>query len=159
MCGIFAIYSKSHFHINLLIDILEQLKHRGKDSFGISFLQSSKNKVELIKSLKPFSKYSDNIFNDLKIGITHNRYSTIKNKSINSLTKQIQPIYFKNKFIDFHIVHNGNISNISKYITYDENYSDTQNILQFFNETDSTNFENRVIEFVDKVHCSYSIVI
>lgn len=159
MCGIFAIYSKSHFHINLLIDIIQQLEHRGKDSFGISFLQSSKNTVQLIKSLEPFSKYNNNSFNDLKIAITHNRYSTVKNKSINSLTKQIQPIYFKNKFIDFHIVHNGNISNITKYITYDENYSDTQNILQFFNETDSTNFENKLIEFVNKIHCSYSIII
>ena len=125
MCEIFAIYSKSYFHINLLIDIIKQLEHRGKDSFGISFLQSSNNTIQLIKSLKPFSKYNNNIYNDLKIAITHNRYSTIKNKSMNSLTKQIQPIYFKNKFINFHIIHNGNISNITKYITYDENYSDT----------------------------------
>ena len=35
MCGIFAIYSKKTFHINFLIDILDKLKHRVKDSFGI----------------------------------------------------------------------------------------------------------------------------
>lgn len=159
MCGIFAIYSKTSFHINILIDILKQLEHRGKDSFGISFLQNSKQTIQSIKSLLPFNKYDINIFNDLKIAITHNRYSTIKNKSTESLTKQIQPIYFKNKFIDFHIVHNGNISNITKYITYDDNYSDTQNIIQFFNQTNHNNFENRLIEFINKIHCSYSIII
>ena len=51
------------------------------------------------------------------------------------------------------------LSNSKYNITYDENYSDTQNITQFFNQTNHDNFENSLIEFINKIHCSYSIII
>ena len=38
MCGIFAIISNKNIHINQLISILEQLEHRGRDSYGITFI-------------------------------------------------------------------------------------------------------------------------
>ena len=159
MCGIFAIYSNSSFHINLPIDILQQLKHRGKDSFGITFTQNNQNNIETIKSLNEITKYNNNIYNNLKIAITHNRYSTTKNKSTESLINEIQPIYFKNDYIDFYLAHNGNISNITKYISYDDNYSDTQNIIKFFNNTNHNTFEDNLKKFINTVHCSYSIII
>ena len=34
--------------------------------------------------------------------------------------------------LDFSLVHNGNISNVHKYITYEDELSDTQNIIKFF---------------------------
>ena len=170
MCGIFAIYSNKTFHINFLIDILENLKHRGKDSYGITFITQN-NKLKRIKSLESIEKYDNNNnnnndndddnndYNNIKIGMTHNRYSTTKNKSKQAFLDETQPLQFKNNFIEFDLVHNGNISNISKYISYDENLSDTQNIINFFNNSNSSNFESVLIDFINTVHCSYSIII
>ena len=47
---------------------------------------------------------------------------------ITSLLEQSQPLYFKNNDLDFSLVHNGNITNVHKYISYEEELSDTQNI-------------------------------
>ena len=158
MCGIFAIYSNKYIHINELISIQNQLKHRGKDSYGITFITQN-NEKQNIKSLIPIAEYNENIYNNIKIGLTHNRYSTTNNKSHQGFLDEIQPLYFKNKNIEFDLIHNGNIPNVHQYITYDENLSDTQNIITFFTETNSNNFENRLIEFINTVQCSYSIII
>lgn len=158
MCGIFAIYSNKSIHINKLISILEQLNHRGKDSYGITFITQN-NQKNIIKSLTPIEKYNENECNNIKIGLTHNRYSTTKNKSHQAFLDEIQPLYFKNNTIEFDLIHNGNIPNVHQYISYDENLSDTQNIITFFNETNVDNFENRLIEFINTIHCSYSIII
>lgn len=158
MCGIFAIYSNKYIHINELISIQNQLKHRGKDSYGITFITQN-NEKQNIKSLIPIAEYNENIYNNIKIGLTHNRYSTTNNKSHQGFLDEIQPLYFKNKNIEFDLIHNGNIPNVHQYITYDENLSDTQNIITFFTETNANNFENRLIEFINTVQCSYSIII
>jgi amidophosphoribosyltransferase len=161
MCGIFGIISNKNIHINQLISILEQLEHRGKDSYGITFITDT-NQKKTIKSLEKIKNYNNEIYNNLKIGITHNRYSTTKNKSQQAFMDEIQPLQFKNNSIEFDLVHNGNISNISNiptYISYDENLSDTQNIITFFNDTTIETFENTLINFINSIHCSYSIII
>ena len=158
MCGIFGIISNKNIHINQLISILEQLEHRGRDSYGITFITDS-NEKKTIKSLEKIKNYNEDIYNNIKIGITHNRYSTTKNKSKQAFMDEIQPLHFKNSSIEFDLVHNGNISNISKYISYNENLSDTQNIITFFNNTTSDTFENTLISFINSIHCSYSIII
>ena len=161
MCGIFGIISNKNIHINQLISILEQLEHRGKDSYGITFITDTSEKKR-IKSLEKIKNYNEDTYNNIKIGITHNRYSTTKNKSHQGFMDQIQPLQFKNDSIEFDLVHNGNISNISnipKYISYDENLSDTQNIITFFNDTIIETFENTLINFINSIHCSYSIII
>ena len=158
MCGIFGIISNKNIHINQLISILEQLEHRGRDSYGITFITNTSEKKK-IKSLEKIKNYNEDIYNNIKIGITHNRYSTTKNKSKKAFMDEIQPLHFKNSSIEFDLVHNGNISNISKYISYDENLSDTQNIITFFNNTTSETFENTLIDFINSIHCSYSIII
>ena len=94
--------------------------------------------IETIKSLNEITKYNNNIYNNLKIAITHNRYSTTKNKSTESLINEIQLYILKTMILDFYLVHNGNISNITKYISYDDNYSDTQNIIKFFKNVNHT---------------------
>ena len=158
MCGIFGIISNKNIHINQLISILEQLEHRGRDSYGITLITDS-NEKKCIKSLEKIKNYNEKIYNNIKIGITHNRYSTTKNKSQQAFMDEIQPLQFKNSFIEFDLVHNGNISNISKYISYDENLSDTQNIITFFKDTTIETFENTLISFINSIHCSYSIII
>ena len=158
MCGIFGIYSNENIHINQLISILEQLEHRGKDSYGITFITDT-NEKKTIKSLEKIKNYKENAYNNIKIGITHNRYSTTKNKSHQAFMDEIQPLQFNNDSIEFDLVHNGNISNIHKYISYDENLSDTQNIITFFNDSTCETFEKTLISFINTIHCSYSIII
>ena len=158
MCGIFGIISNKNIHINQLISILEQLEHRGKDSYGITFITDTNEKKRL-KTLEKFENYNKDTYNNINIGLTHNRYSTTKNKSQKAFMDEIQPLQFKNDSIEFDLIHNGNISNIPKYISYDENLSDTQNIITFFNNTTSETFENTLISFINSIHCSYSIII
>ena len=67
--------------------------------------------------------------------------------------------YKQKSFRNFSLVHNGNIANVHKYITYDENQSDTQNIIKFFDSTSALNFEYTLIKFINTVQCSYSIII
>ena len=155
MCGIFGICSKNYISNILLIKILTELKHRGSDSYGMSFTQNN-----TIINIKLKELLIENINYNINTVITHNRYSTTKNKSINNFINQAQPITFKNNNIEFSLVHNGNISNIHKYINYNNNdYSDTQNIMKFFNNITIDTFENKLIEFLNTVHCSYSIII
>ena len=155
MCGIFGICSKNYISNILLIKILTELKHRGSDSYGMSFIQNN-----TIVNIKLKNLLIENINYNINTVITHNRYSTSKNKSINNFINQAQPITFKNNNIEFSLVHNGNISNIHKYINYNNNdYSDTQNIMKFFNNITPNTFENKLIEFLNTVHCSYSIII
>ena len=158
MCGIFAVYSLKDIHINFFISILEQLKHRGKDSYGITFYDSNKS-INHIKSLTTIENYDKSEFNNIRIALTHNRYSTVKKKSNVDFLQQIQPIHFKNNDLEFNLVHNGNISNVENYVSYDDNLSDTQNITKFFTNTKQNDFEDDLIKFINTIHCSYSIII
>ena len=153
MCGIFGILSD----ISLLevINIIKNLEHRGKDSYGISYFNTE---LYTFKTDKLNNMYKlKNLFNNIKCCITHNRYSTNNNK--NALLKQSQPLYFKNNNLDFSLVHNGNISNVHKYITYEDELSDRQIIIKFFENVSEYTFEERLKEFINTVHCSYSIII
>ena len=160
MCGIFAIYSKKGANISLLINALSNLKHRGKDSYGISFVEHHQKEIQRMKSLKKFNKNDyESYKNTIKLAIAHNRYSTNIGKSIENFKKEIQPILVKNDCLEFDLAHNGNITNLSKYIgdKVDSELSDTQNIVKMF--SNEKNIENALIRFINTVHCSYSIVI
>ena len=54
--------------------------------------------------------------------------------------------------IEFDLIHNGNIPNVHQYISYDENLSDTQNIITFFNKTNVDNFENADLIILNTCH-------
>jgi amidophosphoribosyltransferase len=160
MCGIFGIiHNLNNTSIVNLIDIMENLKHRGKDSFGVSYINN--NDVITFTTDKIHKLYNINkSFLYSKSYITHNRYSTSKKK--NNIKKESQPLKFKNNDVEFSLVHNGNISNIHKYIQYDEydtNLSDTQNIIKFFNQINKEKFEDMLIQFINTIHCSYNIII
>lgn len=153
MCGIFG--TLSNISLIEIINIIENLKHRGKDTYGISYFNTE---LHTFKTDKLNDMYKlENSFNNIKSCITHNRYSTNKNKT--SLLEQSQPLYFKNNDLDFSLVHNGNITNVHKYISYEEELSDTQNIIKFFENVHIYNFEERLKEFINTIHCSYSIII
>jgi len=157
MCGIFGIYSNKTIPLTNLFNILNELKHRGKDSYGISYIKN--NIIETLKLLElpEITTYNNS---NVKLAITHNRYSTNRNKNTENFANQIQPIEFKNTTLDFSLVHNGNIANIHKYINYNKNdYSDTQNIMKFFTHITPENFDAKLIEFINTIHCAYSIII
>lgn len=157
MCGIFGILSNKSIPITNLFSVLNELKHRGKDSYGISYIK--KDTIETLKLLELPKITAYNNCN-INIAITHNRYSTNSNKKTTNFINQIQPIEFKNKTLEFSLVHNGNISNIHKYINYNNNdFSDTQNIMKFFTNITHDDFESKLIEFINTIHCSYSIII
>ena len=156
MCGIFSIFSKDGINIRLLVDIMNDLNHRGRDSYGISYVRDNDKTIHSLKSLVQFEKDMD--IENIKIGITHNRYSTRKNKL--NFEKEIQPIKFKNARIEFDLVHNGNIEAVERYIeNMDNDLSDTQNIMKFFNETTPETFEEILKQFMNTIHCSFSIII
>ena len=156
MCGIFAIYSNKTIPITNLFNILNELKHRGKDSYGISYIKDKSIETLKLLNLPEITTYNNC---NIKIAVTHNRYSTNKNKKNVNFINQIQPIEFKNKYLEFVLAHNGNIANIQKYTQYNyDYYSDTQNIMKFFTNASPDNFEDKLIEFVNTVHCSYSII-
>ena len=139
MCGIFAAYSHLGINISILTKIIDNLNHRGKDSYGISFVEKTSNtKIHHLKSLEKITK---DIFdydfekNNIKLAITHNRYSTNKQKDKDSFINETQPLSFKNEWIAFDLAHNGNITNLNKYVeNVNSKISDTQNIMSFFIE-------------------------
>ena len=162
MCGIFAAYSHLGININMLTKVISELNHRGKDSYGISFVEKTSNtKIHQLKSLEKITKDNfdyDFEKNNIKMAITHNRYSTNKQKDKVSFINETQPLSFKNEWMAFDLAHNGNITNLNKYVeNVNSKISDTQNIMNFFN--DKKNIETAIIEFINTVHCSYSIVI
>jgi len=160
MCGIFGlIHNNKNTKVCDLVDIINSLKHRGKDTYGVCY--NYDNEIINYKTDNINKLYNiDKSFILCKSYITHNRYSTSKNKK--NILKESQPLIFKNDKIEFSLVHNGNISNVKKYIEYEEyedDLSDTQNIIKFFNNISEENFENKLKDFIDSVHCSYSIII
>ena len=77
-------YSLFKIFLLIFISILEQLKHRGKDSYGITFYDSNKS-INHIKSLTTIENYDKSEFNNIRIALTHNRYSTVKKSNVDFL--------------------------------------------------------------------------
>lgn len=160
MCGIAAILSKNNpICLNDIIKLMTSLENRGKDSYGISYKEVDNDEIKTIKSLKKFEPIYDN--KSIEVCFSHNRYSTTKNK--NNFNNEIQPIHFKNNFLESSIVHNGNIAfekmNIT-YEDYDETISDTQNLVNiFFKDITDDNFEKTLIDIIDKLPGSFAIMV
>ena len=147
MCGIAGIYNhdKSDNILNKTLDIMKNLQHRGKDSFGISFYN---NEINIIKKKGQLKNFQLDVMDNIISCIGHLKYKTsnMNNKNIN--IDEIQPICdIKNKNIA--IVHNGNVPNLeifdTKYI-YD--------IIVKFKD-----IKNGLIYLIDKIPASYSIIV
>ena len=127
-CGIFSVISKTKILSNSVITNLQLLQHRGRESFGVSWFDSSLNHFRDIKymgiitqeHLHPFSDSSNNnIYSKNWLG--HVRYST---------SATIQQLHLSQPILStcarFSLAHNGNIpTSIWPKITKKYNYIHT----------------------------------
>ena len=111
-CGILSILYKNNMCSNETINGLKQLQHRGRESFGISYVENIHSKkivvvkqeglVTSLEALKSGSSYS---------WLGHVRYSTTgkKNDSKNFM-RSCQPLICNSPIVGYYsIAHNGNI--------------------------------------------------
>ena len=119
MCGIYGIYNIKNKKdiLNELIDGLKNIQHRGKDSYGYSYINEKYDRTE-INSVKHMGLVTDQYIDlhpetVIPTCIGHVRYSTSgkssDNKSIDM--KEVQPLIKRGKgnYSDLSIVHNGNV--------------------------------------------------
>lgn len=119
MCGIYGIYNIKNKKdiLNELIDGLKNIQHRGKDSYGYSYINEKYDRTE-INSVKHMGLVTDQYIDldpeyVISSCIGHVRYSTSgkssDNKSIDM--KEVQPLIKRGKgnYSDLSIVHNGNV--------------------------------------------------
>ena len=145
MCGISGIYDKNNIsddNISYLINILNLLQHRGKDSCGISYINEQSN-TETIKNFGSVRQvFGSNIIkNNIKQCIGHVRYTTSGKGNFN----EIQPI--SNRSLS--IVHNGNIPTILGH--------DTSYIFNILNQ--SSNIEETLIKINNTIPAAYCLII
>tara|TARA_B100001093_G_scaffold518517_1_gene603647 strand:- start:4453 stop:5730 length:1278 start_codon:yes stop_codon:yes gene_type:complete len=136
-----------------LIYHLKRLQHRGKDGYGMVYLEDKslvtiKNKGEIKNDIhdRILDIYS-------KSCIGHLRYSTsgdsVKNGKV--YKQELQPLRgFSHDIGSFYIGHNGNIPNIK---IHDTTY--IKNIL----EKDTDTFEKKLIKLMNTIPAAFSIVI
>lgn len=123
-CGIIAIinYNQNNI-IDLVVNGLYKLQHRGRESAGFSYITNS---LSTFKNLGLVSEVFQDISIQSHIAIGHVRYSTCKKTTLENKLLETQPIQSNCRFGDFAIAHNGNIPNLDNYKSiFDINY-DTQ---------------------------------
>ncbi|TRM74247.1 amidophosphoribosyltransferase, partial [Sulfolobus sp. E5] len=119
-CGIFAISSRYPINIQLVVEGLKLLQHRGQESAGISY--SEREKVYTIKGLGLVEEvFRDKLEKIIRNGIGHVRYSTTGSSSID----EAQPLGDSDIVVAF----NGTISNYYKFGSFK---TDTEYIYSFF---------------------------
>ena len=155
MCGIFAIYNNNYSINNLkdLIYYLKRLQHRGKDGYGMVYLED-KSLVTIKNNGEIKNDIHDRILDIYsKSCIGHLRYSTSGNSVKNGKVykQELQPMRgFSNDIGSFYVAHNGNIPNIK---IHDTTY--IKNIL----EKDTDTFENKLINVMNTIPAAFSIII
>jgi len=144
MCGIVGIYNYENKNdiINETLTIMKKLQHRGKDSFGLSFL--NKSNIETIKKKGSISDFKIEIIDNIVSCIGHLKYRT-SNMNNDITIDEICPIGDNN----LSIVHNGNIPNIDSFDTkyiYDmiKNFGD---------------IKGGLINLINTIPASYSIIV
>ena len=163
MCGIICIFNK------LNIDLIQNIKHRGQESYGIAFPYNNKfilhNFIGKLPKQIPLniSSYST-LINPLKYIIGHTRYSTSGQKI---LDMQTQPLLgttiISNIPKQYILVHNGNISNregLNRIFNCDinEKYSDTQILVSIINKLTKNSWEEIFEEILNKIPGVYNLI-
>ena len=147
MCGIFALYSDDYTENNFekLIKCMKLLQHRGKDGYGISYLDFFHD-FNIIKE-KGMLVDRGEISRVSKSCIGHLRYST-SGRSVNTNEvdpEELQPLCGG----DYYIAHNGNIPSIESHDT------------QFLNEQimKEESVEKGLLRIINFIPGSYSLVL
>ena len=147
MCGIVGIYNfdKNECVLDELLEMMNKLQHRGKDSYGISLKQFKK---EDIQSFRKKGMVDDIYFEDPRDTIIscvgHLKYRT-SNMS-ETCEDNIQPIVNNN----ISVSHNGNVPNIKGF--------DTQHIFDLIVNYNGS-FKNSLINLIETIPAAYSLLI
>tara|TARA_Y100000389_G_C17453872_1_gene516692 strand:+ start:1491 stop:2867 length:1377 start_codon:yes stop_codon:yes gene_type:complete len=166
-CGLFASISKTDEPISFIIENLKKLNHRGRDCYGISYLDEEKN-LSFIKKdgdvdINNFSP--DELSVKAKGFISHLRYATSGNKD--KIQDYTQPFHSSNKLGSYSLAHNGNIPNSIwdkfKDITFPENIIDTQKLIYYINYLAKYNNIDSWIDIskilLEEIECAYCLLI
>lgn len=166
-CGLFASLSKTPQNLSFVLENLKKLNHRGRDCYGISYLDE-KNKLSFIKKkgdvdITNFSL--DELSVQSKSFISHLRYATSGNKD--KIQDYTQPFQSNNKLGNYSLAHNGNIPNSIwakfKDIEFPENLIDTQKLVYYINYLAKY---DRITSWIDiakvlqeEIECAYCLLI
>ncbi|WP_338600455.1 amidophosphoribosyltransferase [Sulfolobus tengchongensis] len=147
-CGVFALSSPKRASIQLIIEGIRLLQHRGQESAGVAYAENER--IVAIKGLGLVDEVFKENFNKLvNNGIGHVRYSTTGASSV----EEAQPLGDSEIVVAF----NGTISNYYKFGSFK---TDTEFIYDFFKQR-ITHYPllNIVKEFMEIVDGGYSVVI
>ena len=160
-CGVFGLFSTKKEPLDIVIDGINKLQHRGRESCGISYLDNGEIITRKTLGIVPelVKKYDFN--KNTKISVAHVRYSTSGSKSSYDV---IQPKYSEIK--NFSLVHNGNIPNIEalkKYFKLDVDDDDVKAMndtamIQWILEN-SESIEEGLNTLLWKIPGAYSLII
>ena len=146
MCGIIGIFTDEMSNHNI-IKYMRNLEHRGRDGYGIAWMNENKLKYKKIDNLLD----SENVISRSCIG--HLRYSTsgetIKNNSLD--INELQPLYGIFKDDEYCIIHNGNIPNL--------NIHDTTYINNLISNSNERSIEEALISIINKIPASFSMIL
>jgi amidophosphoribosyltransferase len=151
MCGIFGIYDINYNNniINNVVKGLQKLQHRGKCSYGFSYINKY-NELTTVKNQGNMREYDINI--NTKWCIGHVRYTT-SGKSVSDQfisDNEIQPLSGFTSTNKICIVHNGNIPNILGH--------DTEYLLNMI-ISNADNIEESLINVMNTIPASYSLIV
>ena len=166
-CGLFASLSNTTQNISFVLENLKKLNHRGRDCYGISYLDEE-NKLSFIKKkgdvdINNFS--SNELSIQSKSFISHLRYATSGNKD--KIQDYTQPFYSNNKLGSYSLAHNGNIPNSIwdkfKDVPFPENIIDTQKLIYYINylcQYESINTWTDIAKvLLEEIECAYCLLI
>ena len=153
MCGIFGIYSQTSNISNteLLYKSLKSLQHRGKDGYGICFLNKT-NDITFIRNKGIIPTQIPLIHTKSCIG--HLRYSTsgysLKTGKIHQ--QELQPLRGIIPDFEYCLAHNGNIPNVKGH--------DTQFLnREIMKQNQTMSMERRLINLMMNVPAAYCLLI
>ena len=106
MCGILCLKSTDKINLTNFIDMLNNLQHRGNNSFGYSYTNDFGEHIsKMVKGLVRNYDRTEVTYINSNIFFGHLRYITSGSKTADVT----QPIIGENKFGKFVFVFNGNI--------------------------------------------------
>ena len=166
-CGLFASISIEPKPVAFTLEYLKKLNHRGRDCYGISYLDKE-GEISFLKKRGDvdITKFSpDELTLTSTSFISHLRYATSGNKD--RIQDYTQPFQSRNKLGDYSLVHNGNIPDSIwtkfKDITFPEKLIDTQKLIYYINYLSKY---DRIKSWVDiarvlqeEVECAYCLLI
>lgn len=166
-CGLFASLSKTPQNLSFVLENLKKLNHRGRDCYGISYLDKE-NKLSLIKKEGDvdITNFSSNELNiQSKSFISHLRYATSGNKD--KIQDYTQPFHSNNKLGSFSLAHNGNIPNSIwdkfKDVSFPEDIIDTQKLIYYINylcQYESISCWMDIAKILlEEIECAYCLLI